>query len=52
MEQILPGVSTEVRPEGLIIPGQVTISTIGIVGTASRGPVREAEIIGSLPEAL
>lgn len=56
MEQILPGVSIEVRPEGLITPGQVSISTIGIVGTASRGPVSTAadpnpEIIGSPAEA-
>jgi hypothetical protein len=51
MEQILPGVSIEVRPEGLIIPGQVSISSIGIVGTSSRGPVGEAVIIGSQSEA-
>ena len=56
MEQILPGVSIEVRPEGLITPGQVSISTIGIVGTANRGPVStpldpNPEIIGSPTEA-
>lgn len=51
MEQILPGVSIEVRPEGLITPGQVSISTIGIVGTANRGPVRDPEIIGGAPDA-
>lgn len=51
MEQILPGVSIEVRPEGLIIPGVVTISTIGMVGTANKGPVGEPVIIGSQAEA-
>ncbi len=51
MEQILPGVSIEVRPEGLIIPGVVSISAIGMVGTASKGPVDEPVIIGSPAEA-
>lgn len=51
MEQVLPGVSIEVRPEGLIIPGQISIGTIGMVGTASRGPVGTPQIVGSLAEA-
>ncbi|MBW4710433.1 phage tail sheath subtilisin-like domain-containing protein [Roseobacter sp. YSTF-M11] len=51
MEQILPGVSVAVRPEGLIIPGVVSISAIGMVGTASKGPVNEPVIIGSTAEA-
>jgi hypothetical protein len=51
MEQILPGVSIEVRPEGLIIPGVVTISAIGMVGTASKGPIGQPVIIGSPAEA-
>jgi hypothetical protein len=51
MEQILPGVSIAVRPEGLIIPGVVSISAIGMVGTASKGPVNTPVIIGSPAEA-
>jgi hypothetical protein len=51
MEQILPGVSIEVRPEGLIIPGVVSISAIGMVGTASKGPINEPGLIGSPAEA-
>ena len=51
MEQILPGVSIAVRPEGLIIPGVVSISTIGMVGTANKGPVGEPVVIGSPADA-
>ncbi|MEO1092838.1 MAG: phage tail sheath C-terminal domain-containing protein [Pseudomonadota bacterium] len=51
MEQVLPGVSIEVRSEGLIIPGQIQLSTVGVVGTASRGPVNDPQIIGSATEA-
>ena len=51
MEQILPGVSIEVRSEGLIIPGQIQLSTVGVVGTANRGPVNDPQIIGSAAEA-
>ncbi|PUB12410.1 phage tail sheath subtilisin-like domain-containing protein [Yoonia sediminilitoris] len=47
MEQILPGVSVAVRPEGLIIPGVVSISAIGMVGTANKGPVDTPVLIGS-----
>ncbi|MBO9409354.1 phage tail sheath subtilisin-like domain-containing protein [Shimia sp. R9_1] len=47
MEQILPGVSIAVRPEGLITPGVVSISAIGMVGTANKGPVNTPVLIGS-----
>lgn len=47
MEQILPGVSIAVRPEGLIIPGVVSISAIGMVGTANKGPVDTPVLVGS-----
>ena len=50
-EQILPGVAIEVRPEGLIVPLGVTVGNIGIVGTASKGPVGEPVILGSYAEA-
>jgi len=51
-EQILPGVSIEVRPEGLIIPGRVSVGNIGIIGTASRGLVNSAKNIGNLSDAF
>ncbi|MEM9010931.1 MAG: phage tail sheath C-terminal domain-containing protein [Pseudomonadota bacterium] len=51
MQQILPGVSIEVRPEGLITPGQVSISTLGVVGTANRGPVEDPVIVGNAADA-
>lgn len=47
MEQILPGVSIAVRPEGLIVPGVVSISAIGMVGTANKGPVNTPVLVGS-----
>src|SRR6266545_5002133 len=50
-EMVLPGVYVEVRPEGLIVPGRVSVGTIGIVGTASRGPLREPTTLGSLAAA-
>ena len=50
-EQILPGVAIEVRPEGLIVPLGVTVGNIGIVGTASKGPVDKPVILGSYAEA-
>ncbi len=51
-EMILPGVYIEVRPEGLIIPGQVTVGNIGIVGTASKGKIGELILLGSYGEAV
>jgi hypothetical protein len=50
-EMILPGVYIEVRPEGLIVPGRVTVGNVGIVGTASKGPVGVPVVLGSYAEA-
>ncbi len=50
-EMILPGVSIQVRPEGLIIPGRVSVGTLGVVGTASKGAVESPVILGSYAEA-
>lgn len=50
-EMILPGVYIEVRPEGLIIPGRVTVGNIGIVGTASKGDIKKPILLGSYSEA-
>jgi hypothetical protein len=50
-EMVLPGVYIEVRPEGLIVPGRVGVGTIGVVGTASRGPVDDPVSLGGIAEA-
>jgi hypothetical protein len=50
-EMILPGTYIEVRPEGLITPGRVTVGALGVVGTASKGPIGEPVILGSYAEA-
>lgn len=48
---ILPGTYIEVRDEGLITAGAVATGNIGIIGTASNGPVNEVQLLGSLSEA-
>jgi hypothetical protein len=50
-ELILPGVYIEVRAEALIVPGPISVGNVGIVGTASRGPVGEVKVLGSFAEA-
>jgi phage tail sheath protein FI len=50
-EAILPGTYITVRDEGLISAGSVASGNIGIVGTASKGPVDTVKIIGSFSEA-
>ncbi|MES1241717.1 MAG: phage tail sheath C-terminal domain-containing protein [Acidobacteriota bacterium] len=50
-ETVLPGVSIEVRDEGLLIPLGVTVGNLGVVGTASKGPLNTAVILGSYAEA-
>ncbi|HEV3469722.1 MAG TPA: phage tail sheath C-terminal domain-containing protein [Pyrinomonadaceae bacterium] len=50
-EMILPGVYIEVRAEGLIVPGRVTVGNLGVLGTASNGPVGVPVIVGSYTEA-
>lgn len=51
-EMILPGTYIEVRSEGLIGVGGISTGNIGVVGTANRGPLNEAVILGSYAEAL
>jgi len=51
-EMILPGTYIEVRSEGLIGVGGISTGNLGVVGTASRGPLNEAVILGSYGEAL
>jgi hypothetical protein len=50
-ETILPDVYIEVRAEGLIAPAQVTVGRMGIVGTANRGPLLDAQILSSAQDA-
>jgi hypothetical protein len=50
-EMILPGTYIEVRPEGLITPGRVTVGNVGMIGTASKGPVGVPTTLGSYAEA-
>jgi hypothetical protein len=51
-EMILPGVYIEVRPEGLISAGQITVGNIGIVGTARKGTPNEAKLLNSYANAV
>ena len=51
-EMIIPGTYIEVRAEGLIGVGGISTGTIGVVGTANRGPLDEVVILGSFAEAL
>ncbi len=50
-ELVLPGVFIEVRPEGLMLPQGVTVGNLGVIGTASKGPVDKAVVLGSYAEA-
>lgn len=51
-EMIIPGTYIEVRAEGLIGVGGISTGTIGVVGTASKGPLDEVVTLGSYGEAL
>src|SRR5437660_12405345 len=51
-EMILPGTYIEVRAEGLIGVGGIATGNVGVVGTASRGPVNQAVTLGSFADAL
>jgi len=51
-ELILPGVNIDVRPEGLIVPGQITVGNLGVVGTASKGEINKAVLVSSYGDAL
>lgn len=51
-EMLIPGTYIEVRAEGLIGVGGISTGTIGIVGTASRGPLDQVVTLGSYPEAI
>ncbi len=50
-EMIIPGTYIEVRAEGLIGVSGIATGNVGIVGTASKGPIDEAVILSSFAEA-
>ena len=50
-ETILPGTYITVRDEGLISTGSIATGNIGIVGTASKGPINEVVLLSSFSEA-
>lgn len=50
-ELILPGVYIEVRPEGLIVPGQISVGNLGVVGTASKGEIGKSTLLSSYGDA-
>src|SRR4051794_20274752 len=51
-EMVIPGTYIEVRAEGLISVGSIATGNIGVVGTASRGPVNMIVPIGGYAEAI
>ena len=51
-EMVLPGTYIEVRSEGLIGVSGIATGNLGVVGTASRGPVGEVVLLGSYAEAV
>jgi hypothetical protein len=50
-EMVLPDVYIDVRAEGLIVPGRITVGNLGVVGTASKGPIGTPVLLGSYAEA-
>ncbi len=48
---VLPGVYVQVNAEGLIVPGRITVSNLGVVGTASMGQPFVPRIVASIAEA-
>jgi hypothetical protein len=51
-EMILPGTYIDVRAEGLIGVGGISTGNVGVVGTATRGPLNELRVLASYAEAL
>jgi hypothetical protein len=51
VEMVLPGTYIEVRPEGLIVPSRVSVGTVGIVGTAAKGPLDTPTVLGGFLDA-
>ena len=50
-EMAIPGTYIDVRAEGLISAGRVSVGIVGVVGTARRGPVGEPVTLSGLSNA-
>ena len=50
-EMILPGTYIEVRPEGLIVPGRISVNNVGMVGRAAKGPLNLPVLLSTYTEA-
>jgi tail sheath protein len=50
-EMIIPGTYIEVRAEGLIGVSGIATGNVGVVGTASKGPIAEAVILSAFSDA-
>lgn len=50
-EMIIPGTYIDVRDEGLISAGMIATGIVGVVGTASRGPVYTPVTLGGFSDA-
>jgi hypothetical protein len=50
-EMTLPGTYIEVRPEGLIVPGRVSVGTVGVIGTAQKGQLGTPTPVGGFLDA-
>ncbi|MEW6737899.1 MAG: phage tail sheath subtilisin-like domain-containing protein [Acidobacteriota bacterium] len=50
-EMIIPGTYIEVRAEGLIGVSGIATGNVGVVGTASKGPIDEVQVLSSFSEA-
>ncbi|MHC4399727.1 MAG: phage tail sheath protein, partial [Planctomycetota bacterium] len=50
-EMILPGTYIEVRDEGLIVAGRISVGNLGVVGTASKGKIEEPVLLSRYDEA-
>ena len=51
-EMILPGTYIDVLAEGLIAPGQVTVGNLGVLGTATKGPVGQPTLLSTYNDAV
>lgn len=51
MSRVTPGVRTRVESGDLAVGAPIAMNVVGIVGTASRGPVDDAVLINSIQEA-
>ncbi|MEM8592283.1 MAG: phage tail sheath C-terminal domain-containing protein [Pseudomonadota bacterium] len=51
-EMLIPATYIEVRAEGLIGVGGISTGTIGVIGTANRGPLNTVRALGTYSDAL